>query len=211
MDGFETTQHIRELETDRRTPIIALTAHSLTEQKSELLIAGMDDCVSKPVNEAQLAHIINRWACLSGKTEVVAHQDTSSVPEKKLPAEKHADIDGSVDIELCLKLANKKPALARDMLKMMVEGLQKEKNSINAAAANNDIHTLGELIHRLYGSSCYCGVPRLKSITGLLDKLIQAKEIDEVEKAIPTLNHAIDDILRWSENKDIDKEFGLSV
>src|SRR5690606_18776535 len=60
MGGIETTRRLRSTENNtRRTRIIALTAHSMTEQKAELLIAGMDDCISKPVSEAQLAHIIN--------------------------------------------------------------------------------------------------------------------------------------------------------
>src|SRR5690606_13528302 len=133
MDGLETTRHIRALEEGkRRTPIIALTAHTITEQKSELLIAGMDDCISKPVNESQLAHIINRWNSLSGKREIILQPEErpTSKPRDVVPAE---DMTGSVDIQLCLKLANHKPALARDMLKMLLAGLEDEKAQINQA------------------------------------------------------------------------------
>lgn len=211
MDGFETTRRIREIEAGaHRTPIIALTAHSITEQKSQLLISGMDDCVSKPVTEAQLAHIINRWSYLSGKKEVVVQEEatflTAPLHQLQIPTEANS----SVDVSLCLKLANNKPALARDMLKMMLDGLAAEKADINQAVADNNISTLAELIHRLYGSSCYCGVPRLKSISGLLDKLLQTKQMSEAEHAITTLNHAIDDILRWGENRDLNEVFGLS-
>src|SRR5690606_23306555 len=90
MDGLETTRHIRALEEGkRRTPIIALTAHTITEQKSELLIAGMDDCISKPVNESQLAHIINRWNSLSGKREIILQPEErpTSKPRDVVPAE----------------------------------------------------------------------------------------------------------------------------
>lgn len=208
MDGIEATRQIRTLEQGkRRTPIIALTAHTITEQKAELLIAGMDDCISKPVNEAQLAHIINRWATLSGKKEVVVHDHkTLSTTTFNAPTE---DNTGSVDIALCLKLANHKPALARDMLTMLLAGLDSEKEQIDAALAANNVEEAGELIHRLYGSSCYCGVPRLKYISGLLDKLFQNKQYDDVRDAIPALHHALDDLTRWGKNKDIDKLFGL--
>jgi two-component system sensor histidine kinase BarA len=210
MDGMEATRHIRALEQGkRRTPIIALTAHTITEQKAELLIAGMDDCISKPVNEAQLAHIINRWASLSGKKEVViqieekAHNLNVREP---LPTQ---DLTGSVDIQLCLKLANNKPALARDMLSMLLSGLENEKQQINTALANGAYEELGELIHRLYGSSCYCGVPRLKHISGLLDKLFQSQQYEQARDAIPALNHALDDLINWGRDKDIDPLFGL--
>jgi two-component system sensor histidine kinase BarA len=211
MDGFQTTKHIRELETDSaRTPIIALTAHSLTEQKAELLIAGMDDCISKPVSESQLAHIINRWTSVSGKKEVVATHETPAQQEKLPLKDTNAETNTSVDINLCLKLANNKPLLARDMLKMMLDGLTCEKAQINQAISDGNDEMLNELIHRLYGSSCYCGVPRLKSISGLLDKLMQAHKVDEAKKAIDSLNSAIDDVLAWGENRDLNEVFGIN-
>lgn len=210
MDGMEATRHIRELEQGkRRTPIIALTAHTITEQKAELLIAGMDDCISKPVNETQLAHIINRWASLSGKKEVVIQiedRNHNHNLREPLPTQ---DLTGSVDIQLCLKLANNKPALARDMLSMLLSGLESEKQQINTALANSAYEELGELIHRLYGSSCYCGVPRLKHISGLLDKLFQSEQYDQARDAIPALNHAIDDLINWGRDKELDPLFGL--
>lgn len=210
MDGFATTRRIRELETgQRRTPIIALTAHSLSEQKAELLIAGMDDCISKPVSEAQLAHIINRWACLSGKKEVVISDSKTARIKDITPIDTDTETNASVDIHLCLKLANNKPALARDMLKMMLDGLPAEKIAIGNALNNNDDNLLSELIHRLYGSSCYCGVPRLKSISGLLDKLFQAKEFGQAKEAIASLNNAIDDVIAWGINKDLNATFGI--
>jgi two-component system sensor histidine kinase BarA len=212
MDGFQTTRHIREMEKDaQRTPIIALTAHSLTEQKAELLISGMDDCISKPVSENQLAHIINRWTSISGKKEVVVTQEPTADQEKLPLKDSNPDANSSVDLSLCLKLANNKPLLARDMLKMMLESLPAEKQQINHAIDAGDYVLLGELIHRLYGSSCYCGVPRLKSISGLLDKLLQAKEIDNATAAVQSLNKAIDDILAWGENRDLDEVFGVKT
>jgi two-component system sensor histidine kinase BarA len=211
MDGMETTRHIRAMEQGkRRTPIIALTAHTITEQKSELLLAGMDDCISKPVNENQLAHIINRWASLSGKKEVVIHVDEHAIQplRQSIPTE---DLTGSVDIQLCLKLANNKPALARDMLTMLLAGLEEEKQQIATALEENRYNDLGEVIHKLYGSSCYCGVPRLKHISGLLDKLFQSKQYEQARDAIPALNHALDDLINWGRNKNIDALFGLET
>ena len=211
MDGMETTRHIRALEEGkRRTPIIALTAHTITEQKAELLIAGMDDCISKPVSESQLAHVINRWNSLSGKKEVIIQPEEKLIADKleTIPVE---DMTGSVDIQLCLRLANHKPALARDMLSMLLAGLENEKLQIRQALDTEQFEQLGELIHRLYGSSCYCGVPRLKHISGLLDKLFQSKQYEQARSAMPALNHALDDLIAWGRDKNIDSLFGLET
>lgn len=211
MDGIEATKHIRSLEAGaKRTPIIALTAHTITEQKAELLIAGMDDCISKPVNEMQLAHIINRWASLTGKKEVVIQEVNTKKPseDEKPPVTKEPL--SAVDIPLCLKLANNKPALARDMLTMLLGSLQQEQAQINQLLAAQNYQEMGDMIHRLYGSCCYCGVPRLKHISGLMDKLFQSKQYAQINDAMAALNHALDDVIRWGENKNINALFGLN-
>jgi CheY-like chemotaxis protein len=52
MDGVEATRVIREHEQKYgdHTPIIALTAHALNEQREHLLGAGFDGYVSKPID-----------------------------------------------------------------------------------------------------------------------------------------------------------------
>lgn len=52
MDGFEATRQIREIEkqTGGFTPIIALTANVVKEEKDKCFAAGMNDFVSKPVS-----------------------------------------------------------------------------------------------------------------------------------------------------------------
>lgn len=56
MGGIEATQIIRQNETstDKRLPIIALTAHALNGDKERFLDAGMDAYVAKPIQREQL-------------------------------------------------------------------------------------------------------------------------------------------------------------
>lgn len=211
MDGIQTTRQLREEHPDERTPIIALTAHSMTDQKSELLIAGMDDCVSKPVSEAQLAHIVNRWVHLSGQ-RTLEEPGPATPTQPRLPAIELAeeDMTGPVDIPLSLKLANHKPDLARDMLNMLLKALGPDREAINEAFESEDYEALEQRVHRLYGSCCYCGVPRLKRISGLLDKILQARQYDQVASPVTALNNEIDEVLRWAYARDIDALFGLT-
>jgi CheY-like chemotaxis protein len=63
MDGFEATRRIRAGETGAaRTPIIAMTAGALDEDRKRCLEAGMDDFVTKPVDIAALERALALWA-----------------------------------------------------------------------------------------------------------------------------------------------------
>ena len=63
MDGFDATRAIRKLEafTDHQTRIIAMTANAMSSDKDKCLECGMDDYISKPVDEAQLQQTLARW------------------------------------------------------------------------------------------------------------------------------------------------------
>lgn len=59
MDGIEATRAIRRsTQSWRDIPIVGLTANAFSEQVSEYLTAGMDGCISKPVDPAELCRAI---------------------------------------------------------------------------------------------------------------------------------------------------------
>lgn len=62
MDGYKTTERIRELEAAeggaRHIPIVALTAHALKGDREKCIAAGMDDYITKPFNMAQLVEML---------------------------------------------------------------------------------------------------------------------------------------------------------
>ena len=60
MDGYTATEKIR-YDLHLNIPIIAMTAHALAGEKEKCLGAGMDDYISKPLNEEQLYKLINKY------------------------------------------------------------------------------------------------------------------------------------------------------
>jgi len=63
MDGKEATQEIRKLETlGRHTPIVALTAHAMSGDDQEILSAGLDFYLTKPLRKMAIFEQISNAA-----------------------------------------------------------------------------------------------------------------------------------------------------
>ena len=76
MDGYAATQALRArevAESQRRLPVIALTAHALEGDRERCVAAGMDDYLSKPFTLEQLSTILGHW--LPQVEEPLARQD----------------------------------------------------------------------------------------------------------------------------------------
>jgi CheY-like chemotaxis protein len=62
MDGFEATSKIREIESNKsHTPIIALTANSLPEDRARSFEVGMDEFLTKPILKDKLRSALEKW------------------------------------------------------------------------------------------------------------------------------------------------------
>lgn len=65
MDGYEATVAIRKIEAQknqRRTPIIALTAHAVEEFISKAYHAGMNDHLAKPIELSKIESVLRKYS-----------------------------------------------------------------------------------------------------------------------------------------------------
>eukprot|EP01016_Furgasonia_blochmanni_P002226 TRINITY_DN10882_c0_g1_i2.p1 TRINITY_DN10882_c0_g1~~TRINITY_DN10882_c0_g1_i2.p1 ORF type:complete len:440 (-),score=53.74 TRINITY_DN10882_c0_g1_i2:27-1346(-) len=72
MDGLETTRRLRALMEDGKIPrllIIGCTAHSFPEEIERCLMAGMDDCITKPVSRHALRELAEKWGNFSPRID----------------------------------------------------------------------------------------------------------------------------------------------
>ena len=82
MDGLTATGEIRRREQTSgaaRVPVIALTANAMEGDRERCLAAGMDDFLSKPFTQQQLATLLRRWLALRALPES-ERRDLSRVP-----------------------------------------------------------------------------------------------------------------------------------
>lgn len=189
MDGRQATDAIRHWEADREVspvPIIALTAHALANEKRALLQGGMDDYLTKPIDERQLAQVVLKWTGM----------------RLGAPREEHASAASSLsalsvlDPAEGLRLAAGKAELAADMLGMLLASLSADRQVIRQARERNDRNTMLERIHRLHGATRYCGVPMLRAACQRAETLIKQNDpdapaaLDELDKAMAELAKA---------------------
>ena len=59
MDGYEATRRLRE--GGYGNPIVALTSHSMPEERERCLQAGCDDYMTKPIDKMVLLRVLNRF------------------------------------------------------------------------------------------------------------------------------------------------------
>jgi len=60
IDGWEATRRLKADPSTKVIPVIALTAHALTEDREKALAAGCDDYDTKPIELARLLEKITR-------------------------------------------------------------------------------------------------------------------------------------------------------
>ncbi|PTQ90799.1 ATP-binding protein [Agitococcus lubricus] len=64
MDGFEATRRFRDYEQTqgaKKTPIVAVTASVLSDERAACMACGMDDILAKPFKRKELSMILERW------------------------------------------------------------------------------------------------------------------------------------------------------
>lgn len=162
--------------------MIALTAHALSNEKRALLQAGMDDYLTKPIDEQQLAQVVLKWTGLSLGQSLASMSRAPQLGQLSV-----------LDPEEGLRLAAGKADLAADMLAMLLASLAADRQAIRQARDNDDRTALLERVHRLHGATRYCGVPQLRAACQTSETLLKqndpaaAAALDELDKAIEAL------------------------
>ena len=186
MDGRETTEAIRQWEAAQDSapvPIVALTAHALANEKRSLLQNGLDDYLTKPIGERQLAQVVLKW------TGLPLRQQSTQASERRQPAPGLSVLDHAEG----LQLAAGKADLAAELLGMLLDSLAVDRQIIQDARANDAHDVLLQRVHRLHGATRYCGVPQLRAACQHCETLLKQKSpasaaaLDDLDAAIEQL------------------------
>lgn len=109
-------------------------------------------------------------------------------------------MENILDKTKALEKAGGKADLAKELFVMLLNELPKLKELMVNAYNINNRKDFWDHVHKIHGSTAYCGVPalRLRAKT-LEDAIKQDKSLPEMEVELTQLNNAIDDLLKIGE------------
>lgn len=178
MDGYQATDAIRQLEDLLdlpRTPIVALTANALAEDRDKCLEAGMDDYLSKPFKEKDLSRLVTRWSGDGVVTESDGKYQSGSSTEI---------LDSSKLVEL-RSLGD--GAIFEKVVNLFIEDATHKMNLLKLALEQGEQGDIASLTHSLKSSSLNVGAVSFGQDIAALEKLAQQKEAPSDDTTVELL------------------------
>ena len=179
MDGFEATLALREHEgAGRRTPVIAMTAAAMDEDRDLAMSVGMDDFVVKPVTAADLEGALARWALAPPAEEVTSGGADDADASAPIDASRLAELRvlGGPDGALMKRLFNKFGTRGEDLVDTMRQAVAQE-DAVDARAA----------AHELAGAAANVGAAQVARQCAEVGKALRAGDFPAADAALLVL------------------------
>jgi PAS domain S-box-containing protein len=159
MDGYEASVAIRNTQNlNVNTPIVALTASAMLDQKDKALSAGMNDFITKPFTPDVLYSLIQRFVHL----EVSPQNDIHTTFE---------EIGMVVDYQRIKRLYGTNKKYIDEMLRTFLDEVIPEFNQFEELITMEKWREVGKLAHKLKPT------PGMVGLTALEQKLVNLEKI----------------------------------
>jgi CheY-like chemotaxis protein len=187
LSGIDATRAIRDLEKtgNRRTPIIAMTAHAMAGDADKFLDAGMDGYVSKPVQIEILAAEIDRLTHAKVNPEVVQMKESNRVSESS----KSVNLD-----ELLARVDNDRELLC-DLLSIFKQDFPTLLHSLQTAVAGTDVSQASTISHTLKGMLANLAVTKAAAAAAQIERLARAGDVASLPNALAAFEKEVQGVL----------------
>jgi CheY-like chemotaxis protein/HPt (histidine-containing phosphotransfer) domain-containing protein len=145
MDGCEATKRIRQREqsSELHVPIIAMTAHTASEDLDRFIQCGMNVCVAKPIHPPELQQAIDR---VLAPAAVSAGESPQPEPS-----------GSAVDWHAALEGVQGDTKLLKELIEIFFDELPELLQKIKGSLGERDAAELRLAAHRLKGCLRYFG------------------------------------------------------
>jgi len=214
MDGLEATAAIRAQEkgTQRRIPILAMTAHAMKGDREQCLAGGMDGYLSKPIQAAELrraiAELTARRPRIEDRGSRIEDRSVVDSPSSILDPPSSAGgarpaAHGVVDREAALAATGGDAELLRGLIESFLRECPDLLAALRAAVAGGDGRRLHHAAHTIKGAIGLFGAQaawdlgqRLETM-GRQNDLAQAASVcADLERHIELVVHDLS-VLMW--------------
>lgn len=188
MDGYTATRIIKEKMSKGevvKCPIIALTAHAMSGDREKCEEAGMDDFLTKPVDEDKLQAVIHK--CADNKVTVGAF---CSIEER---------VRGgyAIDINAFEKLADLMGDKIKELVKVFETSVGSLIDNVEEAISSKDYNEIMSAAHTIKSPARQVGANKLADAAFRLETMAKEEaEISEVEAVFPELRPLFDESLQ---------------
>ncbi len=203
MDGYELTAAIRKIETDsdKRIPIVAITANALQGEADKCLQAGMDDYLAKPLEMDKLKRMLSKWLPLSknGKspsTNKAKQNGGKGSTAEKLGDEKAASV-AAIDTSVLASVFGDDADTIYEILKDFVDPATDNVQEIEAAYTKRSAEGVQAAAHKLKSSARAVGANALADVCSVLEQAGKENKRQDIEREVPKLAGKLGDVLAY--------------
>lgn len=145
MDGMEATKKIRLLPDYSQVPIIGVTAGNVAGEKEKCLAAGMTDFLPKPLRQAELLAMLQKYIDLEKKSTPL-------------------DIDAYLDQKMLQEQMGEDENFKEFFLNLVLQELEHAKENLDLIVQEKDVEKTKAFLHKLKGTSGTAGLFQLAQV-----------------------------------------------
>ena len=187
MDGYEATRMIRSQSPQRSIPVIALTANAMAGDRELCLESGMDDYLSKPVDQENLKNTIDKW--LQKTSGGLSNGETLNSNMEGVLAMNFDFDENALDAIKALQRPGK-PDILGKIVGMYLEKTPSLIEDIETGIAANDAAKVKMAAHTLKSSSAYLGATTLADLCNKLES--KAANDDLADANVETISQGFE-------------------